>query len=61
MIIDIILFVAGTVGAWALYRQEQRDKIHLSRNNWSSFLNGVAFAFFTWTAIMSIINIAIGA
>lgn len=43
MVWALLFILAGGALAYVSLRSEQRNKIHLSRNNWSSFWNGAAF------------------
>ena len=61
MIWNLVFLVWGIVFAgWSLY-QERRNKLHLSRNNWTSFWKGISFGMGTWLAVLSLVNLVIGA
>lgn len=43
MVWNLVFVLVGGVMAYLAVYSEQRNKIHLSRNNWSSFWNGAVF------------------
>lgn len=43
MVWALLFILAGGALAYMALRYEQQNKIHLSRNNWSSFWNGALF------------------
>lgn len=62
MVWSLALVLAGGALAYLAIYSEHQNKIHLSRNNWSSFWNGALFFSGVNLAVPSLITlIALGA